>query len=152
MYQLIWAHKSLKNLNSLTRLTSVWCGQFMGENLPADDPACIYLKSQISLNASNRIYFEQTDRILTCFFIIMRVPHWEIKVFSHIARDIKKSLLPSNGQKSVILIFSFIKYISCHLWPSKNLSFAQASKWRPFVARNFFFLLWKSQLQFFARF
>ena len=46
------------------------CGQFMG-----DDPACIYLKSQISLNASNRIYFEQTDRILTCFFIIMRVPH-----------------------------------------------------------------------------
>ena len=47
----------------------------MGENLPADDPACIYLKSQISLNASNSIYFEQTDRILTCFFIIMRVPH-----------------------------------------------------------------------------
>ena len=39
------------------------CGQFMG-----DDPACIYLKSQISLNASNRIYFQQTDRILTFFY------------------------------------------------------------------------------------
>ena len=44
----------------------------MGENLPADDPACIYLKSQISLNASNRIYFEQTDRILTCFLDLER--------------------------------------------------------------------------------